>query len=412
MKIYLSSTFKDLREHRAAVDQALRRMGHDVIGMEQHVAEGMTPLARSVKDVASADAYVVIVGWRYGSVPEDPVINRKRLSITELEYEAAVEAEVPVLAFLLDPDAPWPASSFDAITDAGGRQIAAFRGRLGGAYLAGIFTTPDNLASQVAAAVATQRINRQMAARALQQQQVAGIMLDWGQGRASFADTALATITQMVAGAGSTRAMLIDLGSGDQWWSTRLYLLAALAQTLTGIRQFVFSNGGRFGGMASPAAVREGLCASFPEIAEFDGKLRAGPASRDVQREVDRTVALWNQQLAGIEPSLKVGVRWHLLAEWLGERFVTRCIRIEPETGLTMVQVQQLVDSLLPDVPVEQHVPAPARVDPAVQGDTGARPAGPAEESRFELMVVDRDAFALELAREWVRSGLPRVPMR
>jgi hypothetical protein len=32
----------------AAVDQALRRMGHDVIGMEQYVAEGMTPLARSV----------------------------------------------------------------------------------------------------------------------------------------------------------------------------------------------------------------------------------------------------------------------------------------------------------------------------------------------------------------------------
>jgi len=29
-----------------------------------------------------------------------------------------------------------------------------------------------------------------------------------------------------------------------------------------------------------------------------------------------------------------------------------------------------------------------------------------------ELQVVDRDSFALELAREWVRAGLPRNPIR
>ena len=98
MKIYLSSTFKDLREHRAAVDQALRRMGHDVIGMEQYVAEGMTPLARSVKDVASADAYVVIVGWRYGSIPEDPANNPRRLSITELDVRMTLPADSAKLA--------------------------------------------------------------------------------------------------------------------------------------------------------------------------------------------------------------------------------------------------------------------------------------------------------------------------
>jgi len=40
MKIYISSTYQDLVDHRAAVDLTLRRMGHDVIGMEQYVAEG------------------------------------------------------------------------------------------------------------------------------------------------------------------------------------------------------------------------------------------------------------------------------------------------------------------------------------------------------------------------------------
>lgn len=74
---------------------------------------------------------------------------------------------------------------------------------------------------------------------------------------------------------------------------------------------------------------------------------------------------------------------------WLGKRLVTRCIEIDAEAGLTMAQVQQLVDSLLPDVPVEQRAPAKSATD-------GARP---------ELIVVDRDAFALELAG--AASGFP-----
>jgi hypothetical protein len=79
-----------------------------------------------------------------------------------------------------------------------------------------------------------------------------------------------------------------------------------------------------------------------------------------------------------------------------------------------MVQVQQLVDSLIPDVPIEQPLaPGPSQVGPTGQDVAVAPPAGePPEQDRFELMVIDRDAFALELAREWVRSGLPRMPMR
>ena len=66
MKVYISSTYLDLVEHRAAVDRTLRRMGHDVIGMEQYVAEGSKPVDRCKADVRTADAYVIIVAWRYG----------------------------------------------------------------------------------------------------------------------------------------------------------------------------------------------------------------------------------------------------------------------------------------------------------------------------------------------------------
>jgi hypothetical protein len=87
-----------------------------------------------------------------------------------------------------------------------------------------------------------------------------------------------------------------------------------------------------------------------------------------------------------------VGVRAELLERLLGERLIARCIHVDAQ-GLTMAQVQQIVESPLPDVPIDRLLadgPAPAR----------------------ELQVVDRDSFALELAREWVRAGLPRNPIR
>ena len=51
MKVYVSATYADLIEYRAAVARVLRQMGHDVIGMEEYVAEGTRPLDRCLADV-------------------------------------------------------------------------------------------------------------------------------------------------------------------------------------------------------------------------------------------------------------------------------------------------------------------------------------------------------------------------
>jgi hypothetical protein len=394
MKVYISSTFADLRDHRRAVALALRRMGHDVIGMEEYVAESMTPLARCLTDVRGADVYVVIVAWRYGYVPTDPATNPAHRSITELEYEAAKHPrEKPILAFLLDPAAAWPASAMDALTEAGGSAIQEFRTRLGSTYLAGIFTTPDNLATQVAAAIAVQGINRHMAERALTPEGIGAVMAPFVEG-GPLQDTTVASIREMVGSAGNTRALLIDIAEHN-WWSTRLYLLATLVQSLTPVRQFVFCEGeDSFAGMASPSAVRDGLLASTPQLAPFDMQLRQGPSTKDVKRETDRAITLWNQLMGTAEAGTKVDVRGQLLTEWLGERLIRRCIRIE-ESGLTMMQVQQIVDSLIPDVPVQRR--------------DGGPEAGAASLPTAKLIVVDRDAYALELAREWVRATSPRA---
>jgi hypothetical protein len=223
-------------------------------------------------------------------------------------------------------------------------------------------------------------------------------------------DSTLASITKMIERAEAARALVLQVDDGRRWWSTRLFLLSSLLRSLTSVRQVVFCDtDGRFVGMASPAAIMDGLASAFPDLDEFSRRLQRQTPSADVERETDRQTAAWNAFVSAplatavpkrtapppaksnYESTLKVGVRGPLLERWLGERWVGRCIRAD-SYDLSMNQVQQIVDSLLPDVPIQRRRKSP--------------------ETGFELLVVDRDAFALQLAREWVRSGLPRSPVR
>lgn len=412
MKIYISSTYQDLIDCRVAVDRTLRRMGHDVIGMEQYVAEGSKPMNRCKADVRSADVYVIIVAWRFGYVPGRTASPPDGRSITEIELDEAKESGRPVLAFLLDPEAPWPPNRVDAMSGApgAGEDVSRLRALLGTDYLAGIFRTPDDLASQVAAAVSAQGLTRHMVDRVLGETSVATSDMDpFAQGEV-VNDSTLFSITQMIRRAGAARALVLQIDNGQRWWSTRLFLLASLLRSLTSVRQVVFCDtDGRFVGMASPTTIMDGLASAFPELDEFARGLRQDVSSVDIERETDRQINAWNAfvnvlplprvvnpvvPLPAIgmnESMLKVGVRGPLLERWLGERWINRCIHVDGY-DLSMNQVQQIVDSLLPDVPIQRRKKAP--------------------DSSFELLVVDRDAFALQLAREWVRSGLPRSPVR
>jgi Domain of unknown function (DUF4062) len=434
MKVYISSTYQDLVEHRIAVDRTLRRMGHDVIGMEQYVAEGSKPVDRCKADVRAADAYVIIVAWRFGYVPGATASPADPRSITEIEFAEAKDSGRPILAFLLDPEAPWSPSRVDAMgsTDKAGQEVARLRSELGSEYLAGIFRTPDDLASQVAAAVSALGLTRQMVERVLADTSIATPDMDpFSQGSMEVNVSSMGSIAAMIRESGSSRALVLKIDEGNLWWSTRLFLLASLLRSLTSVRQVVFCDDlGCFAGMASPAAIFDGLAGEFAMLDDFARNLREDKANRsaDIQRETDRQSMAWNNFLnaypvpagAGLTPllrelTLKVGVRPSLLERWLGERWVSRCIKVEG-SDLNMSQVQQIVDSLLPDVPVQRAKKKPkqasAEENPPqpIPQQNPVPPNMPNEQ--FEVLVVDRDAFALELAREWVRSGLPRSPVR
>src|SRR5262249_57101892 len=59
-RIYVSSTFRDLKEHRHEVSLALHRLGHQDVAMEYYVAEDRRPLDRCLADVTSCDVYIGI----------------------------------------------------------------------------------------------------------------------------------------------------------------------------------------------------------------------------------------------------------------------------------------------------------------------------------------------------------------
>ena len=144
-KIYLSSTFEDLKPYRDAVYRALRQLRHDVVSMEDYVASGQRPLDKCLSDVAACHAYVGLFAWRLGFIPQG-----REQSITELELQEAERIGLPCLVFLLADDAAWPSELID--TDR--RAIRALRERLRDRFTVQFFHNPDELARQVATSVA------------------------------------------------------------------------------------------------------------------------------------------------------------------------------------------------------------------------------------------------------------------
>ncbi len=67
-KIYVSSTYNDLQQHRTEVCRVLRRLRHDLVAMEDYVACDERPVDKCLTDVACSDLYVGVFAFRYGFV--------------------------------------------------------------------------------------------------------------------------------------------------------------------------------------------------------------------------------------------------------------------------------------------------------------------------------------------------------
>src|SRR5262249_33457799 len=101
--VFISSTFVDLVEYREAVHTAIRQLRHHADDMIYWSADDRAAAAASAENVRAADLLILLVAHKYGSSPSDDP-----RSFTHLEYDTARQADIPVLAFFVDPTFPWP----------------------------------------------------------------------------------------------------------------------------------------------------------------------------------------------------------------------------------------------------------------------------------------------------------------
>ncbi|MBF0536592.1 MAG: DUF4062 domain-containing protein [Nitrospirae bacterium] len=147
VKVYISSTYEDLKDYRDAVMKALRKIEAQHVNMEDYYAKDDRPVDVCLADVAKCDIYVGIFARRYGFIPDDYT-----QSITELEYRKAVELNKPTFNFLLKDEVDWP-NQYCAI-DNDKRWLNKLKDELKGKKTVAWFTGCHDLAQEVMAAVA------------------------------------------------------------------------------------------------------------------------------------------------------------------------------------------------------------------------------------------------------------------
>jgi hypothetical protein len=303
MKVYLSSTFTDLKRHRAILGRALRKARYDVVMMEEYVARDQRVEFACQGDVVECDVYVGIFAWRYGHVPNDN--NPERLSVTEMEYAAASAKPMTRLTFLLDEKARWP----KARKDADPAQISGLRARLK-EQCSAYFASADELAVEVLAAL---RVHE--STRLAQQLEAINVILDAQKLGPSY----MMNIKDKLGLLGE--APFIELRIAPiPWWNTRLYLLAALAQEFGRTRGFVFVDGeGRFLLMAAPSEICHRLALRWPAVKQaYENFRQAFPTLERMEDELWRYPSFASGALGADEEVAKHSLSAHDLEYELG----------------------------------------------------------------------------------------------
>lgn len=149
-QIFISSTFKDLKNARLKVRDAILSMYHFPVGMEMFGALDEDQWEVIKRDIDASDYYVLIIGKMFGSeVPGEGI------SYTQKEYRYAVEQGIPVLAFLMKDDAN-VAKSFQETEEDRIEKLKAFRKEVETGRTVSYWNNPDELAWQVSTSLERQ----------------------------------------------------------------------------------------------------------------------------------------------------------------------------------------------------------------------------------------------------------------
>jgi len=155
MRFYIGSTYTDLGQHRKAALETIREyarrraeisVNFDIVDPEAFPSHLASNLEYRLNEVKSSDYFILILGWRYGHIPDG-----SEKSIVELEYEAAFGAKLPRFCFVIDDSYPVPPRLVE--TGEGAKKLQAFKALVYERNVAARFATPADLARELTLAV-------------------------------------------------------------------------------------------------------------------------------------------------------------------------------------------------------------------------------------------------------------------
>ncbi|MDD9905732.1 MAG: DUF4062 domain-containing protein, partial [Rhodospirillaceae bacterium] len=318
MKVYVSSTFVDLKRYRDAAIRILRQLGHEVVAMEDYTSDSAIPLKKVLKDIKACDAYVGIIAWRYGYIPGDKAQASKKkraipkglvlpdskagkygeTSITEWEYLQAAENKIPTLAFLLDDESPWPPHLVDGFEEGGSKvKVQSFREILQRDRTVAYFKSPEDLAAKVSAATTRVNMSQLVSVNLLDPDKYTESNLDLVTSDEIVAGGRKEKLVSAVIGAETKAIIRIDIKAA-KWWSTRLFLLACLMDKLTDTQQILVVQEEKFVGLLPVPAIIRQFSSSDAELSKFERKVAGSSANRGaIKNGAEKLIDDWNSIL-------------------------------------------------------------------------------------------------------------------
>ncbi len=157
--VMISSTARDLPDHRAQAVEAILKQSMHPIRMEDLPASSEKALDVSLRMVDEAEIYLAIIAFRYGSVPDTPR-NPKRLSYTELEYERALARGDAMERMIFIMSDRHPITGEDVENGEGAAKLEAFKARIRDENIVLEFDNPDDLRAKIIDSLSKSRFKR------------------------------------------------------------------------------------------------------------------------------------------------------------------------------------------------------------------------------------------------------------
>jgi hypothetical protein len=233
----------------------------------------------------------------------------------------------------------------------GGKRIKELRAYLGEEHMVAFFNSPDNLAKEVLAAVRREELSEQLELKSLQAVDAHRWMMNpEADTPYGLYDTTMMTITEQIQALDDESYMIVNLGVGKNWWSTRLYFLASLLVDLSDVRLLVFvDQEKRLFGVSSALAVRDILGGRIRAVRHYEENLSISDPMPDLEDELFRRGSAWETEMqnAGGEQSVKTWVRKQELRRFLGDSLIQRAVDWPTEEKDPGSNILDVVDQII-----------------------------------------------------------------